>query len=106
MHGFRLLGLMAIIPATLLLTASFFVLFTLRKIEAQGLKIFGYVITALLWIAALLVFSLGVYVISSGRHPIMEMMKQGKGCPMQQMMGYEHMSRMMQQYPDKPRIEQ
>jgi hypothetical protein len=106
MHGFRLLGLFAIIPTTLLMTVSFFVLFAIRKIEEQGLKTFGYVIIGLLWFAAFLVFSLGVYAVSSGRHPIMEMMKQSKGCPMEQMMGYEHISRMMQQYPDKPKIEQ
>ena len=97
---FRLIGLFAIIPTALLLTVSFFVLFTIRKIELQSLKAFGYVVAALLWVAALLVFSAGVYIIATVRHPIV--------CPMQQMMGEQmrgmmkggQMPPMMQQYTD------
>ena len=77
---FRLIGLFAIIPTALLLTVSFFVLFTIRKIEAYGLRVFGYVVAAILWIAALLVFSAGVYTVYTGRNampcPMMEMMRQ------------------------------
>jgi hypothetical protein len=89
----RVIGLFAIIPATVLLTISFFVLFTLRKLEAQGLKLFGYVIAALLWVAVLLVISSGLYVLSTGRLPmccpIQEMMMKGKihGMTCQQMPG-------------------
>jgi len=90
MGMFRLLGLFAIIPTTVLLTISFFVLFTLRKTEAGGFKAFGYVILALLWCGALLVFSLGIYTISTGRCIMQEMMQ----CKMQGMMG-EHMPKMM-----------
>jgi hypothetical protein len=78
MGMFRLIGLFAIIPATVLLTISFFVLFALRKIEVQGLKAFGYVVAALLWIGVLLVLSLGLYTISKGRCPMV--------CPMAKMM--------------------
>ena len=77
MGTFRLLGLFAIIPTTVLLTISFFVLVVLRKIEVQGLKAFGYVIAALLWCSALLVFSLGIYTLSTGRC-IMPKMMHGK----------------------------
>ncbi len=73
--SFRLIGLFAIIPAALLLTVSFFVLFALRKIEAQGLKAFGYVIAALLWFGVILVISLGIYAMSTGRHPMCPMMQ-------------------------------
>jgi hypothetical protein len=76
MSIFRLAGFFAIIPVTILLTISFFVLFTLRKIDNQGLKAFGYVVAALLWVAALLVFSVGIYTISTGRHPMLHMMKE------------------------------
>jgi len=76
MSTFRLTGLLTIIPATLLLTVSFFVLFAIRKIETRGLKAFGYVIVALLWTASLLVFSLGVYTVSTGRHPMIGMMQE------------------------------
>ncbi len=84
---FRVMGLFAIIPIAILLTISFFVLFTLRKIETQRLKAFGYVIAALLWVAALLVFSLGVYTVSTGRHPMMIMMQEMIKGQMRGMMG-------------------
>jgi len=83
---FRLVGLFAIIPATVLLTISFFVLFALRKTETQGLRAFGYVIAALLWVGVLLILSLGLYTISTGRYPML--------CPMQAMMK-GHMQQMM-----------
>jgi len=83
----RLAGLFAIIPAALLLTISFFVLFTLRKVETQGLKAFGYVIVTLLVIAALLIFSVGAYTVYTGRHPMMYMMQEMMKAHMQGMMG-------------------
>lgn len=92
---FRLLGLLAIIPAALLLTTSFFVLFVMRKLETGGLKVFGYVIVALLWIASLLVFSAGVYTVSTGRHPMMCMMQEMMKSPMHGMMKGGKMSPMM-----------
>jgi len=54
-----------LLPATLLLTLSFFVLFTLRKVESQILKAFGYIVVGLIWITALLIFSSGIYSVSS-----------------------------------------
>lgn len=69
-------GMLAVIPATLLLAVSFFVLAVLRKIEAQGLKAFGYVVAVLLWIAAALIFSSGLYMAATGRAcPMMKMME-------------------------------
>ncbi len=95
MDIFRFIGLFAIIPATVLLTVSFFVLFTLRKAETQGLKAFGYVVAVLLWLAAFLFFSVGVYTVSSGNRLIMPMMQQMMGYPMHGMMGRQ-MPPMMQ----------
>jgi hypothetical protein len=89
MNIFRFIGVFTIIPATLLLTVSFFVLFALRKLESQGLKAFGYVIAAMLWVSALLVFSCGVYTISTGRHPVVDMMQGMMSGHMQQMMGHQ-----------------
>jgi hypothetical protein len=80
----RSLGLFALIPTTVLLTISFFVLFANSKVEMQGLKSFGRVIAVLLWISAALVFSVGAFVIATGQHPMKLMMK-GGCCPM--MMG-------------------
>ena len=74
----RSLGLFALIPTAILLTISFFVLLTISNVEKKGLKAFGYVVAALLWASALLVFSTGIYTLSTGR-PV------GK-CPMSQMM--------------------
>ena len=74
----RLAGLAALIPTTILLTISFFVLVVISKIEKQGLKAFGYVVAALLWAASLLVFSAGIYTLATGRCPMMEMMMRAK----------------------------
>lgn len=76
----KLSSLMAIVPIAALLTASFFVLFTLRKVEEKGLKAFGYVVAGFLWLAALVVFSGAVYKMAQGSvvmkgmmHPKMKM---------------------------------
>jgi hypothetical protein len=86
MCGLKFLGAFALIPATLLLTVSFFVLFAIRKAETGGLKVFGYVIAALLWVCATLAFSAGIYAIATGRHPVCaemhKMMKGGMEKPM------------------------
>jgi len=50
-------GLMTVVPVVILLTMSFFVLFAVRKIDTRGLKVFGYVVTALLWGAIVTIFS-------------------------------------------------
>lgn len=55
-----LLGLSGLIPATVFLTVSFFILVIARKLESQGLKIFGHMIVVLLWITSALVFVAGV----------------------------------------------
>jgi hypothetical protein len=52
---------MAIVPVAALLTVSFFVLFTLSKVEEKGLKAFGYVVAGFLWLAALVIFSGAVF---------------------------------------------
>lgn len=84
----RLSYLMAIVPIAVLLTASFFVLFTLRKIEEKGLKGFGYVVVGFLWLAALVVFSGAVYKMAKGSFVMKGMM--------QQKMKMGHMPQMMQ----------
>ena len=96
MTMFRLSGLITIIPATLLLTISFFVLFALRKVETQGLKSFGYVVVSLLWISSLWFFSIGVYTISTGRPPMICMMQQMMKDKMHSMMKDGRMPAMMQ----------
>jgi hypothetical protein len=83
----RLSHLMAIVPVALLLTVSFFVLFTLRKIEEKGLRIFGCVVVSFLWLATLVVFSSAVYKIAQAPAPMKSMMSPGmKMDSMSQMM--------------------
>lgn len=64
--GCRFMGIFAIVPATMILTVSFFVLFAIKKTEEKGLKTFGYVITGMLWFCAVVVFSAGIFVMASG----------------------------------------
>lgn len=101
----RVMGLFAFIPVAFILTVSFFVLCVLRKIEEKGLRAFGYVVAALLWGAALLVFAAGVYTISTGRHPLMCMMQEmmrGKGQCMMMGQGGMPMHGMMPGQADSP----
>ncbi|MDD5477440.1 MAG: hypothetical protein PHG87_04465 [Candidatus Omnitrophica bacterium] len=62
----RLSHLLAIVPISILLTISFFVLFVMRKVEDKALKTFGYVVVSFLWLAALVVFSGAVYKTAKG----------------------------------------
>jgi hypothetical protein len=56
----RFIGLLAVIPATMFLMVSFFVLFAVSKVDTLGLKKFGKVISVLLWICSALVLSAGI----------------------------------------------
>jgi len=60
--------LMAVIPISLLLTLSFFVLLSLKKADTKGLKVFGYVVASLLWLAVLVIFLGGVYKIAKSSY--------------------------------------
>lgn len=83
-------GLLAVAPTAALLAISFFVLIVNKKQEG-GLRAFGYVVAAVLWLAALCVLSCGVYMSAKDgfKHKTgkMMMMKEGmmgeKGCMMQ-----------------------
>ena len=83
---------LAVIPISMLLTASFFVLFTLRKVEERWLKTFGYVVTGFLWLAALIVFSGAAYKMTQVYGPMDKKM----GC-MSQMSGNATMTMGMSQ---------
>ncbi len=86
MEAGKFLWVLSLVPTTILITISFFVLFAHRKVEDKSLKAFGYVVVALLWIAAATVFATGIYVSSQGCCPMMSM-------PNQMMQGqrYHHM---------------
>jgi hypothetical protein len=91
----RLSHLMAIVPIAALLTASFFVLFALRKIEEKGLRIFGSVVMGFLWLATLVVFSGAVYKMAQG--------SASTKCTTQQSMKMDYIPQMMQK-DNPPRI--
>jgi hypothetical protein len=58
----------------MLLAASYFVLLTVRKAESTLLKAFGHILAVLLWISAALVFSAGIYIVSSPNVGMMHQM--------------------------------
>lgn len=89
----RLMGLCAIVPTTLVLTVSFFVLFALREVKSNVLKAFGYVVASLLWASALLIFSAGVYTLATGKCPIQKMMMQKHKMMCQEMMDKQMMDK-------------
>lgn len=96
MLALQVAGVFAIVPTTILLTISFFVLFAIRKVDSEGLKSFGRVIVLLLWVSATVIFGAGLYTISTGHHPLVptmrEMMKCRMECPMMEKMAKEHKS--------------
>ncbi|MDD5281279.1 MAG: hypothetical protein PHC37_03940 [Candidatus Omnitrophica bacterium] len=82
-------SIMAIIPISLFLTASFFVLFALRKVAEKWLKVLGYLAASLLLLSALIIF-LGA-VCSYPRD------FSGMRCPMSKRMEKRGMMQMMHQ---------
>lgn len=84
----KLSYLMAIVPISVLLTVSFFVLVVLSKIEEKILKSFGYLVVGCLWLAALVVFSGVVSKMTPGPNTTKVMLKQK--------MKMDCMSKMMQ----------
>ena len=52
----------SLVHEVLILAVSFFVLLAARKTDSQNIKTFGYVIAALLWVGAALVFGKGISV--------------------------------------------
>lgn len=76
------ISIFSLIPAIVLLALSFFILRSLYKVEANGLKVFGYVIAVLLWAAVILFLTSG----SQPSKPGMFM-----GCPLMQKMHHGQM---------------
>lgn len=64
MGFFRLAGFLSMIPATMMITVSFFVLFAVSKADQKQLKAFGWVVAGLLWLCALTVLTTGMYMSS------------------------------------------
>ncbi len=79
----RILGFIVFIPASMLLTASFFVLFAVEKVKENGLKTFGKLVAVILIIVSALMFAKGIYTVATGKCPMMQAMEgmcsMGKG---------------------------
>jgi len=73
--GSRLMGFFAVIPASILLTLSFFVLIALRKVEEKAVKTLGNIALVFLLAAATLVVLAGAHTLLTGKCPIMQMMQ-------------------------------
>ena len=70
----RIAPIIAVVPISLLLALSFFVLLSIRKAETKGLKAFGYVVAGILWLGVLVIFLGGVYKIAKGGYQAKYMM--------------------------------
>lgn len=81
-------SLMVLLPVSIFLTLSFFVLLVLRKVEEKWLKAFGYFIVSFLILSTLIVFSGVAYSMIKGARG---------GCMLRQKMKMGAMSGMMQQ---------
>jgi hypothetical protein len=68
----KFMGIFAIIPMTMILAVSFFVMAVARRAEDKGLQSFGRIVVLLLWLSATMVFATGLYGISSGRCPLVK----------------------------------
>lgn len=73
----KMFPLLAIVPISVLLTFSFFVLYLLRKVEEKPLKTFGHVVVVFLWLAVLVLFAGAIRNMDPGRSP-MKCMKQAR----------------------------
>ncbi len=91
MNVLKVLGVLSIVPVTMLITASFFVMFTLSKVEKNSLRIFGMVAVALLLIAAFIVFSTGIFIVAQeAEYPGYHSMAKSCMYPYPSMMGGAH----------------
>jgi hypothetical protein len=66
----RVTGIFTLIPATLLLTLSFFVLFAADKAARERVRTFGRCVAGLLCASAALVLGMGLYILVTGHHPL------------------------------------
>ena len=75
MPKINILGLFTIIPTTMFLMVSFFVMLGVEKAERANLKKFGKVVAVLLWLCAAIIFGLGLYVFITGHHPALTLIE-------------------------------
>ncbi|MCX5782513.1 MAG: hypothetical protein NT145_07430 [Elusimicrobia bacterium] len=71
----RMLGMYMLVPATVLLTISYFVMAVNGKLDKKGLKTFGTIIVILLFLSALLAIVFGTMILALGKPPIVHSIK-------------------------------
>jgi hypothetical protein len=64
----HLFGVLALVPVALLLTVSFFVLFTRTKTEDATIKSFGLAVAIVLWVAAAVILGAGIVGMACWHH--------------------------------------
>ena len=70
----KMASIVVIIPISLLLALSFFVLLSIDKAQTKRLKTFGYGVAVILWLAVLVIISGGVYRLAKGGNQAKYMM--------------------------------
>jgi len=70
--------LFLLIPVTMVLTVSFFIMVVTRKLDSHPLRLFGFALVALLWFSAALILMFGPYVAGRGKCPMMQKMQMMK----------------------------
>jgi hypothetical protein len=77
-----------VVPVSILLTVSFFVLVVLQKVTLKNLKNLGMASVILLWLAALLICATGIYgSVRCGKNPVCPMNSPGNRGKMMKMGG-------------------
>ena len=89
MDALRILGAFMVVPATILLTISFFVAMTLKKLDKGFVRALGMVAVVMLWTSVLIVLSVGIYFVSLKDYTYFKELKK--------LYGYPH-SRMFERY--------
>ncbi|MCG2713781.1 MAG: hypothetical protein L6308_02910 [Candidatus Omnitrophica bacterium] len=84
--------IIAVVPISLLMVLSFFVLLSIGKAQTKGLKIFGLVVATLLWLAVATIILGGVYGLAKSGN---------KKCMMQKKMMMQGAQRMSGMQPEQ-----
>lgn len=74
-HMSAIAPIAVVVPISLLLALSFFVLLSISKAQTKGLRVFGYVSAGILWLGVLVILLGGVYKIAKCGYQAEHMMR-------------------------------
>lgn len=83
-YAVKSFGASMLIPLTMFLTLSFFVMLAVKKLETGNLKTFGKAVVVLLWLCATMILLAGLCCNPKEGRFMGKMMKGGMKCPMMQ----------------------